>query len=52
MGSYGKLWEFILPATDCATPCTYMVKGKQYVVLSIRGDKQNPSGYIIAFSLP
>lgn len=49
----GKLlWEFTLPAIGSATPCSYMVKGKQYVALSVRGDKENPSGYIIAFSLP
>jgi quinoprotein glucose dehydrogenase len=51
--SNGKLlWEYTLPAIGSATPCTYMVKGKQYVALSVRGDKESPSGYIIAFSLP
>ncbi|MEJ7682366.1 MAG: hypothetical protein WKG06_31850 [Segetibacter sp.] len=50
--SNGKLlWEFTLPAIGSATPCTYMANGKQYVALSVRGDKESPSGYIIAFSL-
>lgn len=50
--SNGKtLWEYTLPDVGSATPCTYMVKGKQYVALSVRGDKESPSGYIIAFAL-
>ena len=51
--SNGKLlWEFTLPAIGTATPCTYKVNGKQYIALSVRGDKESPSGYIIAFALP
>jgi quinoprotein glucose dehydrogenase len=49
----GKLlWEYTLPGVGSSTPCTYSVNGKQYVALSVRGDKDSPSGYIIAFALP
>lgn len=51
--SSGKLlWETALPAMANATACTYDVKGKQYVALSVGGTEDNPSGYILAFSLP
>ena len=49
----GKLlWETTLPAAGSSTPCTYMSNGKQYVALSVGGNKENPAGYIIAFALP
>jgi quinoprotein glucose dehydrogenase len=49
----GKLlWETTLPAMANATACTYMVKGKQYVALSVGGTKENPSGSTMAFALP
>lgn len=48
----GKLiWETTLPAIANATASTYMVNGKQYVALSVAGTKENPSGYVMAFSL-
>ena len=48
----GKLlWQTTLPALANATACTYNVKGKQYVALSVGGTKENPSGFIMAFSL-
>jgi quinoprotein glucose dehydrogenase len=51
--SNGKLlWQTTLPAAGSSTPCTYMSNGKQYIALSIEGNKENPAGYIIAFSLP
>ena len=51
--STGKLlWETKLPAIANATACTYLVKGKQYVALSVGGTKENPSGSIMAFALP
>ena len=50
--STGKLlWETTLPAMANATACTYMVKGRQYVALSVGGTKENPSGSIMAFAL-
>jgi quinoprotein glucose dehydrogenase len=51
--STGKvLWQATLPAVGSSTPCVYMSDGKQYVALSVAGDKTNPSGYIVAFALP
>lgn len=46
------LWETTLPAVANATPCTYYSKGKQYVAISVAGDKENPAGSIMAFALP
>jgi quinoprotein glucose dehydrogenase len=46
------LWEFELPGIANATPSTYWSNGKQYVATSVAGDKENPSGYILAFALP
>ncbi|TRW23679.1 pyrroloquinoline quinone-dependent dehydrogenase [Flavobacterium zepuense] len=49
----GKLlWETTLPALANATASTYMAQGKQYVVISVAGAKEQPSGSIMAFSLP
>lgn len=49
----GKLlWETTLPAVANATPCTYYSNGKQYVAISVAGDKENPAGSIMAFALP
>jgi len=51
--SSGKLlWETTLPALANATACTYQTNGKQYVALSVGGTKENPSGFVMAFSLP
>jgi quinoprotein glucose dehydrogenase len=46
------LWETTLPAMANATACTYSVDGRQFLVISIGGTTQNPSGSIMAFSLP
>ncbi|MET0636687.1 MAG: PQQ-binding-like beta-propeller repeat protein [Chitinophagaceae bacterium] len=51
----GKLiWETDLPAGGYATPCTYMVNGKQYIVIATGGGKMGTksSDTYIAFSLP
>ncbi len=49
----GKLlWQTTLPALANATACTYFVRGKQYVALSVGGTSENPSGFIMAFALP
>ncbi len=45
------LWETTLPGVANATPCTYWSEGKQYVAVSVAGDKINPAGYIISFAL-
>jgi glucose dehydrogenase len=52
----GKLlWEALLPFAGGATPVTYMVDGKQYVVIAAGGgrDPKWPSGgKYVAFALP
>jgi quinoprotein glucose dehydrogenase len=52
----GKLlWETALPFAGLATPSTYMVNGKQYVVIAAGGGQSSrkPSGGVyIAFALP
>jgi quinoprotein glucose dehydrogenase len=51
----GKLlWQAALPAAGNATPSTYMVDGRQYVVIACGGGKNGaPSGgTYVAFALP
>jgi quinoprotein glucose dehydrogenase len=51
----GKLlWETTLPAAGNATPSTYVVNGKQYIVIACGGGKNGaPSGgTYVAFALP
>lgn len=46
-----QVWESALPAANNANVCSYSVNGKQYIALSVAGTKENPSGYVMAFSL-
>ncbi|HTI05061.1 MAG TPA: PQQ-binding-like beta-propeller repeat protein [Gemmatimonadales bacterium] len=48
------LWEATLPAPGYATPCTYAVGGKQYVVIAAGGGKLGSasSDTYIAYALP
>jgi glucose dehydrogenase/mono/diheme cytochrome c family protein len=49
------LWETTLPYAGVATPATYMVDGKQFVVIATGGgrDPKSPSGgEYVAFALP
>lgn len=46
------LWETDLPGNGHASPSTYMIDGKQYIAISVTGEKENPDGYIISFALP
>ncbi len=52
----GKLlWEHPLPAGGYATPCTYMVKGRQYVVIAAGGAgklRTRAGDAFVAFSVP
>ena len=51
----GLLWEADLPFAGVATPATYMVDGKQYIVIATSGqrDPKGPQGAAyIAFALP
>lgn len=46
------LWEYQLPAGGFATPITYEVNGKQYIVIAAGGARGlKPGGKYIAFSL-
>jgi quinoprotein glucose dehydrogenase len=49
------LWETELPFSGLATPATYMVNGKQYIVIASGGgqsSKKPTGGLYIAFTLP
>jgi quinoprotein glucose dehydrogenase len=48
------LWETTLPAPGYATPSTFAVRGKQYVVVAAGGGKlgSKPSDTYLAYSLP
>ncbi|MEM7574810.1 MAG: PQQ-binding-like beta-propeller repeat protein [Bacteroidota bacterium] len=51
----GKLlWEINLPAGGYATPATYAVAGRQYLVIACGGGKMgtNPGDQYLAFALP
>ncbi len=52
----GKLlWETEMPNSGVATPSTYMIDGRQYVVIAASGGrdpKSKPGGAYIAFALP
>ncbi|MFZ0661098.1 MAG: pyrroloquinoline quinone-dependent dehydrogenase [Acidobacteriaceae bacterium] len=53
--STGKLlWHATLPYSGVATPATYMIDGKQYVVIAAGGgrDGKASGGVYVAFSLP
>jgi len=50
-----ELWAGALPAGGQATPMTYMVDGKQYVVIAAGGHGAlgtTPGDYVVAFALP
>ena len=48
------LWQYTLPAAGNATPSTYMVNGKQYIVIACGGGKNDAKsgGTYVAFALP
>lgn len=47
------LWQATLPTGGFATPATYMVKGRQYVVIAAGGGRgTDPGDYYVAFTLP
>src|SRR6266481_5434333 len=50
-----ELWKFELPAGGQATPMTYMLNGKQYVVIAAGGHGKlgtKQGDYVVAFTLP
>jgi quinoprotein glucose dehydrogenase len=48
------LWEATLPFSGTATPATYMIGGKQFIVIACGGgrDKGPSGGVYVAFALP
>lgn len=46
------VWETDLPGPGYAAPATYLCEGRQYVVISVTGNREDPSGRILAFALP
>jgi quinoprotein glucose dehydrogenase len=48
------IWEYKLPAAGYATPSTYTIKGKQYVVIACGGGKSGTKSgdAYVAFALP
>jgi quinoprotein glucose dehydrogenase len=53
--SGNEIWKFELPASAQATPMTYSVKGKQYVVIAAGGHGKlgtKQGDYVVAFALP
>ena len=48
------LWETTLPAAGNATPATYEVNGRQFVVIAAGGgkSKEPPGGTYVAYALP
>ena len=54
--STGKLlWDYQLPAGGYAPPCTYMVNGKQFVVIAAGGGgkpRTKSGDTFVAFALP
>ncbi len=49
-----ELWKYSLPAAGMATPCTYEIDGKQYVVIAAGGGKitDERGDQYVAFALP
>ena len=48
----GKLlWQTMLTGVANATPSTYWANGRQYIAVSVSGDKNNPAGSIVAFAI-
>jgi quinoprotein glucose dehydrogenase len=50
-----ELWKYELPAGGQATPMTYTVNGKQYVVIAAGGHGKlgtKQGDYVMAFGLP
>jgi quinoprotein glucose dehydrogenase len=49
------VWKAALPAGGQATPMTYQMNGKQYIVLAAGGHGNlgtTPGDYVVAYALP
>jgi quinoprotein glucose dehydrogenase len=45
-----RVWETDLPAKSSAAPITYLLNGKQFIVIAVGGGDQREE--LVAFSLP
>lgn len=46
-----ELWRGQLPAPGSGTPMTYVLRGRQYVVVATGGDDRNQPDRLVAFGL-
>ena len=46
------LWQIILPGMATSNPSTYMYNGKQFIAVSVSGNKENEGGSVMSFALP
>lgn len=51
-GNGKLLWQIVLPGFASSTPSTYYSRGKQYIAVSVAGNKDQPSGAVMTFALP
>jgi quinoprotein glucose dehydrogenase len=53
-GTGKRLWEIKLPAGGQATPMTYAIGGRQYLVIAAGGYKGDTTrgDYLVAYALP
>ena len=54
-----EIWQTALPGPQVSLPMTYMINGRQFVVLAVRGSAANPQtgapgfgAQLVAFALP
>ncbi|MBO9632230.1 MAG: pyrroloquinoline quinone-dependent dehydrogenase [Chitinophagaceae bacterium] len=47
-----QVWEYALPSFSSSTPSSYKANGKQYIAVSVAGNKEHPAGMVMAFVLP
>jgi quinoprotein glucose dehydrogenase len=50
-----ELWKYLLPAGGQATPATFILDGKQYLVIAAGGHGKlgtKQGDYVLAFALP
>jgi len=46
------LWQIVLPGMATSNPSTYMCNGKQFIAVSVSGNKENEGGSVMSFALP
>jgi quinoprotein glucose dehydrogenase len=46
------LWEYTMPGNGYASPSTYMINNKQFMVIAVSAGRNNAGSSIMAFTLP